>query len=267
MCNRRKHLVWVAGLAMALGATGVANAASTQHIEAAMCAKSPCPLGSPPPKLPKKTFDKGAALTVRVFATGASGIPPHDTIPTEAKTSDVDFDKDIKFTTKGLPRCDVSQIGGDTASARAACPKSIIGDGSATAQCDGGLSIPTTVTAFAGTPKDSPNIIFHAYAQPPVATTLPIVGTLIDSPKPGFGKRLHVPVDMLLGGACTLTDFTVTTEATLKSGHGSHKKVTHLISGRCKGDKSLAISSDWEFYFGAPSVSDIATTVPCRAKG
>ncbi len=259
MRNARNHFVSALGLALALGVTGVAHAASTQHIEA----------GIDPSKLPKKKFTKGVALTVRVFTTGPSGVGPAPNLPAQTATSDIDFDKNIKFTTKGLKRCDPNDPAiqsGTTQQAIEACPESIIGSGNAQVRCIPPLpDVPAVVTAFAATPPDSARIILHSRADA-LDNTTPLVGELQDSPKPGFGDRLHVPVPQLAAGICTLTDFTTTVEKTIK-GKGAKKKKKHLVSARCKSkNKPLQISSDWTYYDGAPPATNVTTTVPCKPK-
>jgi hypothetical protein len=267
MRNARKHLVWTLGLALALGVTGVANAASTQSLEAAVCKKSsPCP--GPTPKLDKKKF-KNASLFVHTKTEGASGVGPTPAIaalPAETQTADIDFSKNIKFTTKGLEQCNVSQVGGDTQSAIAACPDAVVGSGNATGNCAGGLVTPAVVTAFNSTPVNGhPAIILHSFVSSPLATTIPLIGELIDSPKSGFGKRLHVPVDPLLGGACTLVDFQTVVGAKYqaKSAKSNKSSTKFYISARCKG-KKFNFSSDWTYYNGAPPVNDVATTSACK---
>jgi hypothetical protein len=269
----RKHLVWMLAAVLALGVTSVASAASEQHIDASVS----------PKKLDKKKFKKSVKLFVHTSTTGASGFGPTDgvkALPAETQTADIDFDKNIKFTSKGLPQCDVSQVGGDTDAAKAACPDSIVGTGTAEGNCVPNPSIssvtPTVVTAFNGVPNNgNPTLILHSAVHQqnpdgsmgPYLTTIPLIGTLIKSPKSGYGKRLDVPVDQLLGGACTLVDFQTTVGTTYKAKSGKKKKKRFYVSARCKSKKKgLNVSSDWTYYNGAPPVNDISVNVPCKPK-
>jgi hypothetical protein len=265
----RKHLVWMLALAVALGMTGVASAASTQHIEASIS----------PNKVPKKKFTKGVALTTHTFTTGASGVGPTPEIqalPAETQTADIDYDKNIKFTSKGLPQCDVNQLTGTTSDqALQLCGPSLVGTGTAKAEC-GNPVTPSqplqindvVVNAFNGIPSGKdPTIILHSYAASITTTTI-LVGTLGKSPTSGFSQRLHVPVDPLAGGACTLTDFVVTVKKSYKAKDGKKKKKLNYVSARCKSkDKQIHYSSDWTYYFGAPPVNGVTTQYPCKPKG
>src|SRR5262249_42368459 len=158
-------------------------------------------------------------------------------LPAETATSDLDFDDDFKINTKRLPQCDPGQLSGTTPDqAIAMCGKgSQVGTGTAKAACgnpgDPSNPIPindVVVTAVNG----HPSIILHSYTATAGTTTV-LVGEYIKSPHGGdYGTRLHVPVDPLLGGACTLTDFSTTTGGVFKP-QGKKKKKVFYTAGRC----------------------------------
>jgi hypothetical protein len=271
MRKSRRHFVWALALALALGLTGVANAASTQSLSASIS----------PTKLDKKKYKKSVKLSIHTTTSGASGFGPTDAVkalPAETQTADIDFDKNIKFTTKGLPQCDPSLVSGDTDAAKAACPDSIVGSGTAVGNCVPNPSIssvtPTVVTAFNGVPNGGkPTIILQSvvHQQNPdgstgaYLTTIPLIGTLEKSPVSGYGTRLHVPVDQLLGGACTLVDFQTTVGKTYKAKSGKKKKKRFYISARCKS-KKIKVTSDWSYYNGAPAINGVDNSTPIKCK-
>jgi hypothetical protein len=263
MRNARKHLVWILGLALALGVSGVAEAVSTQHMEASINKT----------KLPKKKFTKGVALSVRTFTTGASGVGPAPTLPAETRTADILFGKSFKFTTKGLPQCnqnDPAIQSGTTAQAIAACGSggtasgggdSQVGAGEATVQCNPPLpTVPAVVTAFNGLEQNgNPTIILHARAES-LNNTTPLIGEL-------QGTTLHVPVDQLANGICTLTDFSTTVEKKYKPAKAKKKKKKNYVSARCKSKKKgIVVTSNWTYYDGAPPANNVQNETPIKCK-
>jgi hypothetical protein len=152
--------------------------------------------------VPKKDFKK-ESLTVH---TSTETVPPGG-FPTPTTNVNLDFDDDIKFTTKGVPKCteDISTM--DTAGAIAACGDSKVGSGTANARVPVTFTnFPAVVTAFNG-PKQNgnPTILLHTRVATPVPVTVVITGELQDSPLGGdFGKRLAVWVPPT---GTSLTDF------------------------------------------------------------
>ncbi len=259
MRNARKHLVWALGLALALGVTGVANAASTQHLEASINKT----------KLPKKKFTKGVALTVHTSTTGTADVGPAPLLPAQTQTADIHFGKSFKFTSKGLPQCnqnDPAIQSGTTDQALALCADAQVGSGTATAETllpPPNDVVPVVVTAFNGIPQNgNPTIILHSRADS-LDNTTPLVGEL-------QGTTLHVPVPQLASGIATLTDFQTTVERKYKAKGGKKKKKRNYVSARCKSKKKgIVITSDWTYYDGAPPATGVQNETPigCKPKG
>jgi hypothetical protein len=266
MRNKRKHLVWVLGLALALGVSGVAQATSQQHLTASINKT----------KLPKKKFTKGVALAVHVSTTGTADVGPAPLLPAQTKTSDIHFGKDLKFTSKGIPQCnqnDPAIQSGTTAQAIAACgpggtasggEDSTVGTGTAKAQTilpPPNNNVDVIVTAFNGLPQNgNPTIILHSRAES-LNNTTPLVGEL-------QGTTLHVPVPQLASGIATLTDFQTTVEKKIKAAGGKKKKKKNYVSARCKSkSKTIEVTSDWTYYDGAPPLTaDNETPIKCKPK-
>jgi hypothetical protein len=166
--------------------------------------------------VPKKDFKKESLFV----HTTTDTVPPGG-FPSPTTSVNLDFDDDIKFTTKGIPKCtaDISTM--DTAAARAACGTSQVGTGTANARVPVTFTnFPAVVTAFNG-PKQNgnPTILLHTRVATPVPVTVVIAGELQDSPLGGdFGKRLAVSVPPT---GTALTDF----QTTVKRGK--------YISARC----------------------------------
>ncbi len=249
MQNARNHLVWILGLALALGVSGVAQAASTQHIEASINKT----------KLPKKQR-KGVALTVHTSTTGPSGQLPAPSLPAEAQTADIHFGKGFKFTTKGLAQCDQNAPAiqsGTTQQAIDACPDAVVGNGTAQAVCNPPLVAgPTVVTAFNGIPQGGdPTIILHARTDS-LDNTTPLIGAI-------QGRDLHVAVPQLAAGICSLSDLT----ATIKKSYKAKGEKKNYVSARCKKkNKGLEVTSDWTYYNGPNATADNETPIPCKPK-
>lgn len=219
----RKHLVWVLGLALALGVTAVASADNTQSLRANFA----------PTRAPKLTFQGGKLHVVTkagATTTGAFAVKP-------ATKVFVYFDNDIRFNTTGIPSCRVSQVQDlPTAQARAKCRSAIIGGGKATAYVSGdpnpngqiipGVSnvLPGVITAFNG-PKQGgrPTIILHTRVDA-VATTTALTGVLSQQ-RGDLGNRLLVTVPPLPAStALGLFDVTV----------GKRTGRNQYVSARCR---------------------------------
>jgi hypothetical protein len=208
-----------------------------------------------PAKVSNVTYTPGS-ITVATHATwdafnqGAAGADP------AATHVAIDFDNDLKFTSKGVPVCQESQIAGTTTAQATAGPCAAANVGSGLAQLNGVVGPQTgTVTAFNGPPVGAnPTILLHAYV-PAIATTNILVGTVSPSPAGGdFGSRLDVVIKagQLAGGKEVITDFSTTVNKTfrvLKKVKGKKKRVrVGYVSVRCKDkDKTWNYQGVFDF--------------------
>lgn len=243
----RKHLIWVLGLALVVAVSGIATAANTQSLSA----------GVTPNKLPKSKL-QGVKLNVTTEAgstdVGAGAVKP-------ATQVDVFFDNDITFNPKGIATCAKNKVQDlDTAQAKAACPKAIVGSGKATAYVTGNPSAATTVsgtiTAFNGPPQgNKPTIVLHTRVDA-VATTTALTGVLS---KAGgdLGNKLAVTVPLLPGGTALGLFQTTVTKKTGKNNY---------VSAKC-GDKNktLNFKGVYKYSGGEPSKTVLAKQ-SCKVK-
>jgi hypothetical protein len=205
-------------------------------------------------KLPKKKGDaKKISLTSGVTTVDTDNNP---VVPDQAaEVVNIDYDKDLYLSFKGITPCTANLLGTTTEAARAACPNSIVSSaGSAKARLPN-FPAPNnevtdiTVTAFVGaTPND---IRLHA-ATPtlgPGATQV-VEGKLGKSPTAGYGTRLSVPdAPDLAGDVGALTAF----QATLNKG----------VKATCK-DKKIKTHAEFTYDDGSKDSAD--ASISCKQK-
>lgn len=215
MRSSRKYLAasLLAVLAAAtVSSTSIAAPGQTQSVDGSFR----------PAKLPKKKR-KPIALRVRTATTCPTCASQ---TPSPATLARLHFDNAGRVYPGVSPKCSVSQVQGDnTEDAKASCPNSIVGAGSAT------VFVPTTltthatytaeVTAFNGTPQGGrPTLILHNYVQ---ALSFPqdLIGVYYRSTAGRDfrrGVRLDVTVPPLPLGAA-LTEFITTVGNGFKRGY------------------------------------------------
>lgn len=207
----RKRSTPIAGVAALLAAAIVASAAiagptvvgkdgNTQSIDSKIA----------PKKLSKSTYTPASlkVTTKTTSTTAANGVP------SPALRAVVDFDKNARLYTKGIPRCDSAKLQStSTDVARRLCGNARIGAGTASALLPVGdqvFTVKQTVTAFNGIPQGrKPVVILHTYGTTPIQTTLVLVGPISNYNKEGFGPRLDLEIPKIAGGQGALTDFQV----------------------------------------------------------
>jgi hypothetical protein len=163
-----------------------------------------------PKKLSKKTFTPGAlkVTTLTTSTTDPQGVP------SPAVHAVIDFDKNLRLYTKGLPTCDPGKLQSQsTEVAERVCGKAKIGGGRAFAFLRVGdtvYNVEQTVTAFNGVPKGGkPSILLHTYGTTPVQTAIVLVGTVSNYNKEGYGPRLDLDIPLIAGGQGALKEFQV----------------------------------------------------------
>jgi hypothetical protein len=233
----RKRSTLIVGLAVVVAAAIVASAAiagtavsgkdgNTQSIEAVIA----------PKKLSKTEFTPGSlkVTTKTTTTTAANGVP------SPAIHAVIDFDKNTKIFTKGIPTCDPALLQStSTAIAEEKCGKAKIGSGTASALLPVGAQVfpvAQIVTAFNGVPSGGkPVVILHTYGTTPIQTTLVLVGTVTNYNKEGYGPRLELEIPKIAGGTGALTDFQVT----IAKKYRYKGKQVSFISAKCPSSKKL----------------------------
>jgi hypothetical protein len=213
-----------------------------------------------PKRLSKSTLGPATlkVTTATATTTAANGVP------SPAVHAVIDFDRNVKLFTKGLPTCDPAKLQNtSTEAALQACGKAKIGGGTASALLPVGAQVFTvnqTVTAFNGVPQGGkPVVILHTFGTTPIQTTLVLVGTVTNPNREGYGPRLDLQIPLLAGGAGALTGFQVKID----------KKFTYkgkkrsFVSAKCTSGKLKARGA---FTFKDGEVLTALSTQTCKKK-
>lgn len=200
-----------------------------------------------PKRLYKKKYLPGTLeVTTKLRnSVNANGVP----IPTTNVR--VDFDKNAKIFTKGIPTCNSAKLqNASTEVAKRECGRAVIGKGKATALLPIGEQVFTVnqvVTAFMGRPQGGkPVVLLHTYGTTPIQTTLVLIGKVTNYNKQGFGPRLDVIVPLIAGGTGALTDFNVKIDKKYKY----RGKRRSFIVARCPKSRKLKTRSVFSFLDG-----------------
>jgi hypothetical protein len=201
----RKRRYLAAGLIAAMAATilgaQAASAAQTQTVRGAVR----------PAKLPKR---KRVPISLRTVTT-TSDPSAANQVPSPATRAVLHYDDAGQIYPGVAARCAVSAVANkSTADAKAACPKAIVGGGSAEVFVPTGptshVVFNAVVTAFNGQPQGGhPTIILHNYVAD-LALGQDLTGVFTRSRLPDYGPKLTVTIPPLpLGAALTRFDTTV----------------------------------------------------------
>jgi hypothetical protein len=157
-----------------------------------------------------------------------SGPGPAGVMPPATQTV-LAFDSDFRFDPGKIPQCNVvSLVGKDSAGAKAACPNSIVGQGSAVIKEALGGNLSAVVTAFNGVRSGgNPIILLHLDIQG--STTKPILtGTL-------RSNTLTVQVPVTPAAAITHIDTTINQVVSKKKKNKRTGKTTrfYYVSAKC----------------------------------
>lgn len=229
--------VSIAASAAVAGPTVVGPNGNTQLIDARIS----------PKKLSKKRFTPGT-LKVRTLTTSTTA--PNG-VPVPAVHATIDFDRNARIYTKGLPKCNPAQLQNQsTETALRLCGKAKLGGGEATALLPVGptvYNVEQTVTVFNGIPKGGkPVVILHTYGTTPIQVTLVLVGTVSNYNKEGFGPRLDLDIPLIAGGTGALKEFDVKINK-----KWTYKGVKRsFISAKCPNKKTLKTRGKFTFRDG-----------------
>jgi hypothetical protein len=249
----RKRPTLIVGLAVAITAAIVASAAMAGPVGAPVASSdgNSQAIGAviAPKKLYKKIFTPASLEVTTALTTSAPGGFPSPTTHVV-----IDFDKNAKIFTKGIPTCNAAALQStSTEVALQECGNAKIGAGSGQAVIKVGSNLvpaPATVTAFNGVPVGGkPVVLLHTYSTTPVQTTLVLIGTVSNYNKEGYGPRLDVVVPLIAGGNGALTDFNVT----IKKKYKYKGKPVSFISAKCPASKKLKVRSVFTFQDGQTS--------------
>lgn len=199
-----------------------------------------------PKRLSKTKFTPG---TLEVTTLTTSTTDPNG-VPSPAIHATIDFDRNARLYTKGLPTCDPGKLQNQsTETAERACSSAKIGTGHAIAYLKAGkvYEVPQTVTAFNGVPQGGkPTIVLHTYGTTPLQVSLVLEGTVSNYGKEGYGPRLDLNVPLLAGGTGALKEFNVKIDKQWR--YKGEKR--SFISAKCTGSKKLKARGTFTYRDG-----------------
>jgi len=218
---------------------------------------------------PKRLPRRGAAganleIDARFSAADGGDVP-------QLRRVTIEFNRAGSLHPDALPSCTVTAIQpSTTAGARAACGRSLIGQGTFSADVRLPRQSPFPaegkVLAFNGRYKGRPAILAHVFGTKPVPTsyTLPF---LIDEEKGNYGTALRAALPEVTGNAAAITGLT------LKLGRNftSHGRRRSFITAGCPAPKGFSSAlfplTRGRFAFaGGVSIGEVVTR-SCRARG
>lgn len=184
-------------------------------------------------------------------------------VPPALRHVKVEFDRDGKLTTAGLPVCPPSRIEATTAKqARNRCRGAIVGRGHVAAVLDFGanrIKVRSPLTLFNGPRRDG-DIVVVAHAQ----TTVPVfqsyvVVAPIEKRRGAFGYRSSFDIPEIAGGAGALTDI----DAKIGRRYGSRAARRSYVSARCS---DYILQTQGYFAFDDGNVIYGSVFKPCRMR-
>lgn len=196
-----------------------------------------------PDTVPKKTYAKGR-LTVHTH-TDYTG-------PTKTSRTQLNFDDDLKISTKRIPRCAVGDISGNITmqQAMAACGNAKVGSGKAQANAVVPGDVKGCVVAFNGEPSGGRSTLL-------LFTRLNVIGSIdCSNPSTNTSGNATVLLQGLLKGASgdygTQLDFNNIPQTLPLSDFRVSVKRGRYVSARCH-DKSHKWNMKTKFTYTNPS--------------
>ncbi len=219
-----KRLLAVGGLIFCVFFAGGANAALVKVGNLVLTADG----GFTPNRLPRSTY-------VPISFQGHADLKLTDGgVPAPLQRLIIDFDRDGRLTTAGLPVCEPASLQEVTPQeARARCPKAIVGTGGASAliQVEGGPPAPASspITLFNGPRLNGkPTVILHARTTFPAVQNF-VITIPIEKRGGLFRYRATIDVPPIAGGRGSLVHLDATVGKRYRAG-GEERS---YVSGRC----------------------------------
>ena len=252
--------------ALALAAVALAATVAAAAVTASNGSSVSAVATISPSKLSKKS-PSPIHLTVSTKIT-AAGVASDDPVAKEV----IDFDKNGKLSTRGLPTCNPHRIESKSPDvALKECGKSVVGHGKASGLLVGreeeGNPLPPVpfdakITVFNGVPqRGKPTLLMYAFTESPFLSAFIVPGVVSSYHKQGFGSRFEIAIPKLFGGQGALRDFNVSIGKTFRF----KGKKRSLISATCPAKKKLKARVTATFASGAEAT--IPMTQSCKPKG
>lgn len=238
--------------ALLAGAVAVADAAMVRVGNIVLRADG----GFAPRQLPKRSF---APIHFQGYADISSvrgGPPP------ALERAVLDFDRDGRLFTNGLPVCPPSRIEGlSPLAARAKCKGAIVGEGrlGAAVALNGGTARVTSLLTLFNGPREAGNatVVLHAQAPPPVSETYVVV-VPVERRGGAYAYRATIDVPPIAGGAGVLTHI----DAKIGREYSYRGTKRSYTSARCS-DGILETHGFFQFAGGIPVSGEVFR--PCTA--
>ncbi len=187
------------------------------------------------------------------------------TVPPALQQAVIDFDRDGRLTTGGLPTCDPSQLTEATPEeARARCPKAIVGTGNVRALItreDGQapFEAESLLTLFNGPRQEgNPTVILHARTTVPATQTFAI--TVPIERRPGeYRYRATIDLPPIAAGRGSLTHIDAKVGRRYTAG-GSKRS---YVSARCRDG---VLRTRGRFTFADGTIIYGSVEKPCTAR-
>jgi len=188
------------------------------------------------------------------------------TLPSALRQVVVNWDRNGRLTTRGLPRCDSARIEqATTDAARSICGKALIGTGSLAATIASPGEAPvqarSLVLIFNGIPDHGRAVILlHAYAYLPTPTAyvIPVIITKLHGGRYGYQSSLEMP--SIADGHGVVTHFAFSVRRRYRLGG----RTMSVVSARCP-DQHLQVAGTISFADGSMASGSIVHG--CHGRG
>jgi hypothetical protein len=183
--------------------------------------------------------------------------------PVALKQVEIDFDRDGRLTTAGLPVCPAERVASaGTAEARRVCGGAIVGDGrveAAIGLLGGSLRVSSPLTIFNGPPEEGhPTVVLHAQASVLATQTFAVVAPVERRPGP-FRYRTTIDVPTIAAGLGAITHVSARIARRFSSG-GQRRS---YVSAHCSDG---ILQTKGHFTFADGTVVDGAVEKFCAVR-
>jgi hypothetical protein len=188
-----------------------------------------------PHSLPRSTqAPVKVSVSAKITPVGNAELP-------QLRTMSIAINRFGNINTKGLPVCELNDIQpATTADALAVCRKSLVGEGSFTADVpsSGRAPFPSEgkLYAFNGVSEGRPAILAHVYGVRPAPTSFTLV-FLISKSGGTYGNTLKVALPSSKAGGA-ITGISLALSKTFKS----HGKTQSYVTGSCPAPKGVKVA-------------------------
>jgi hypothetical protein len=226
--------------------------------------------GVSPKKLPRRSY---APVQVRIRGKIATSDGTH---PSAFREAEIDFDRNGKLNTRGLPACRGGQLEArNTSAAKRVCGKSIVGSGNGGIQISFPEQRPITVkapiTVFNGGSKGNKTTLYiHTFITVPVPSAVVTTVTIKKVRKGRYGLNTVSKVPVIAGGSGSVLDFDIRFKRNFRyRGRKQAYFVARCTDGKFSAKILKALFRNEANEPGAAARTTLKGTVirPCTPKG